>query len=254
MLTLTVEFGYTQGWPLTDFNTVISIAFGYVFITMIATGVMKAGVPALDPWPLKFFYNISQIFACAYFSIEAFMIAYRNSYSFACNNYDQENPAVANLMWLFYVSKIWDFWDTVFIVLGKKWKQLSFLHVYHHFSVLLICWIQLNFLYDGDIYLFIMLNAFIHTVMYTYYFICMHTKKPETGKSLPIWWKSSLTIMQMIQFITLMGSGVYTYMNECEGNNDRVSSLCVWYTASLLLLFAVFFVGSYAKKSKRKKD
>ncbi len=181
------------------------------------------------------------------------MVAYRNSYGFACNAYDQENPAMANLMWLFYVSKIWDFWDTVFIVLGKKWKQLSFLHVYHHFSVLLICWVQLRFFYDGDIYLFIMLNAFIHTVMYTYYFICMHTKDPETGKSLSIWWKSFLTIMQMMQFVTLMGSGVYTYMNECEGNNQRVSSMCVWYTGTLLALFVTFFVRSYLKPNKRRK-
>lgn len=201
---------------------------------------------------LKFVYNICQIFICAYFSVEAFMIAYRNSYSFACNSYDQNNPAVANLMWLFYLSKIFDFFDTVFIVLGKKWKQLSFLHVYHHFSVLLICWLQLKVLYDGDSYLFIMLNAFIHTVMYTYYFICMHTKNPETGKSLPIWWKSSLTMMQMIQFMTLMSSGVYAYLNDCDGYNHQVSSLCVWYTASLLLLFAVFFVGSYGKKKRKK--
>jgi len=244
--------GFTKGWPLTDFSAAITIALVYVFITIIATAFMKAGIPALDPYPIKFIYNVSQIFACAYFSVEAFMIAYRNSYSFACNTYDKENPAVANLMWLFYVSKIWDFWDTAFIVLGKKWKQLSFLHVYHHFSVLLICWLQLNVLYDGDSYLFIMLNAFIHTVMYSYYFVCMHTKNPETGKILPIWWKSSLTMMQMVQFVTLMGNGAYAYLNECESYNHKVSFFCVWYTSSLLLLFGIFFVGSYGKKSKRK--
>ena len=32
--------------------------------------------------------------------------------------------------------------------------------------------------FDGDIYLTIFLNGLIHTVMYTYYFVSMHTKIP----------------------------------------------------------------------------
>ena len=43
--------------------------------------------------------------------------------------------------------------------------------------------------YDGDVYLTIVLNGFIHTVMYTYYFVSMHTKD--------IWWKKYLTLMQV---------------------------------------------------------
>jgi len=27
-------------------------------------------------------------------------------------------------LWLFYVSKVFDFFDTLFIVLGKKWSQV----------------------------------------------------------------------------------------------------------------------------------
>eukprot|EP00980_Cylindrotheca_fusiformis_P031102 scaffold25830_cov162-Cylindrotheca_fusiformis.AAC.3 len=246
--------GYTEGWPLTDFYTVLSIAVGYVVITIAASIVIQAtNVPAVDPHGLKFLYNLSQILLCSYFSIEAFLIAYRNSYTFACNEYNQLDPKCAKLMYLFYLSKIWDFWDTIFIVLGKKWNQLSFLHVYHHFSVFLICWLQLNALYDGDVYLFIMLNAFIHTVMYSYYLICMHTKDPITGTSFPIWWKSSLTIMQMIQFITLIASGLYAYTKQCIGYNQRISVLCVGYTATLLFLFALFYVAKYGKGSMKTK-
>lgn len=45
---------------------------------------------------------------------------------------------MANVLWLFYMSKILDFMDTLFIVLGKKWEQLSFLHVYHHTTIFLV--------------------------------------------------------------------------------------------------------------------
>ena len=60
---------------------------------------MKAGVPAIDPYPVKFLYNVSQIFLCAYMTIEAGLVAYRNGYSVICNVYDKENPPIANVLW-----------------------------------------------------------------------------------------------------------------------------------------------------------
>ena len=47
-------------------------------------------------------------------------------------------------MWMFYISKILDFFDTITIVLQKKWKQLSFLHVYHHSSVFMFYWLNVR--------------------------------------------------------------------------------------------------------------
>ena len=88
-------------------------------------------------------------------------------YKLVCNAYDPKNPPMANVLWLFYASKVLDFVDTFFIVIGKKWKQLSFLHVYHHTTIFLFYWLNLHVNYDGDIYLTIVLNGAIHTIMYT---------------------------------------------------------------------------------------
>jgi hypothetical protein len=240
--------GYTEGWPLTDFPTAFNIALGYVLFVLIGSLIMKLGVPAMDPYPIKFFYNVSQIMLCAYMTIEAGLLAYRNGYSvLPCNPYDTEHPPVANVLWLFYISKVWDFWDTIFIVIGKKWRQLSFLHVYHHTTIFLFYWLNSHVNYDGDVYLTIVLNGFIHTVMYTYYFICMHTKVPETGKSLPIWWKSSLTLMQMVQFITMMSQGSYLVATQCPTISIKVIIAYIVYILSLFILFAQFFMASYVK-------
>jgi elongation of very long chain fatty acids protein 4 len=210
-------------------------------------------LPAIDPYPIKFAYNVSQIMLCAYMTIEACLLAYRNGYSLTpCVGYNQDKPAIANLLWLFYVSKVWDFWDTIFIVLGKKSRQLSFLHVYHHITIFLFYWLNANVFYDGDIYLTIALNGFIHTVMYTYYFICMHTKDPSTGKSLPIWWKSSLTMLQLFQFITMMSQGSYLVINGCDEISVRVTYTYVAYILSLFFLFMQFYVESYIKPKKKK--
>uniref|UniRef100_A0A7S4JGP6 Elongation of fatty acids protein n=2 Tax=Odontella aurita TaxID=265563 RepID=A0A7S4JGP6_9STRA len=245
--------GYTEGWFLTDFRTAGSIALAYVAFVVIGSAVMKSGVAAMDPYPIKFFYNVSQIMLCAYMTIEGFLLAYRNGYTcLPCIDIDTKNPPLANLLWLFYVSKVWDFWDTIFIVLGKKWRQLSFLHVYHHTTIFLFYWLNAHVNFDGDIYLTIVLNGFIHTVMYTYYFICMHTKDPKTGKSLPIWWKSSLTLMQLIQFITMMSQATYLLVTGCQKTGLRVVSVYFVYILSLFFLFAQFYVASYTKKPKKK--
>jgi len=247
--------GFTQGWPLTDFATAITIAIAYLAFVLLGSLVMKgANVPAFDPYPIKFIYNVSQIMLCAYMTIEASLLAYRNDYSMKpCIAYSRDNPVIANLLWLFYVSKVWDFWDTIFIVLGKKWRQLSFLHVYHHTTIFLFYWLNTIMNYDADIYLTIILNGFIHTVMYTYYFICMHTRDPKTGKSIPIWWKSSLTMMQLFQFVTMMSQGIYLLFTGCNQTSPRVVVAYVVYILSLFFLFAQFFVASYMKKPKKSK-
>src|SRR3546814_19628360 len=68
-------------------------------------------------YALKFVYNIVQVMLCSYMCIEAVMLAFRNNYTLLpCEPFDHENPKVANLLWLFYVSKILDFCDTFFIV------------------------------------------------------------------------------------------------------------------------------------------
>lgn len=247
--------GYTKGWEFTEFRTAISIAFAYLAFVIIGSKIMKSGaLPAMDPYPIKFFYNVSQIFLCAYMTIEAAMIAYRNGYGLVCNDYNRDDPPMANLLWLFYASKIWDFWDTIFIVLGKKWRQLSFLHVYHHFTIFLFYWLNSKAQYDGDVYLTIVLNGFIHTVMYTYYFICMHTKDPKTGKSLNIWWKSSLTMMQLFQFISMMSQATYLLINSesCPGNSFRNTATYFVYIMTLFFLFSQFFVASYMKPKGKK--
>jgi GNS1/SUR4 family len=80
----------------------------------------------------------------------------------------------------------------------------------------------------------------------------MHTKVPETGKSLPIWWKSSLTMMQLIQFVTMMSQGTYLLYHQCAHVSGRVAAAYVVYILSLFVLFAQFFVSSYMTKPVKK--
>jgi elongation of very long chain fatty acids protein 4 len=103
----------------------------------------------------------------------------------------------------------------------------------------------MNVGYDGDVYLTIVLNGLIHTVMYTYYFVSLHTKE--------IWWKSALTMSQMVQFVLMNAQAGYLVYYGCNKYPMRIIWAYLYYIVSLLALFAHFFVLSYVMKGSSKK-
>ncbi|ETP48749.1 hypothetical protein F442_05589 [Phytophthora nicotianae P10297] len=172
-------------YPLADFASVLAICVGYILFVVFGSALMKLGIPAIKTSPIQFIYNPIQVIACSYMFMETAIQAYRNGYSPApCNAFKADDPVMGNVLYFFYLSKMLDLCDTVFIVVGKKWRQLSFLHVYHHLSVLIIYYIVFRVAQDGDSYASVVLNGFVHTIMYTYYFVSAHTRD--------IWWKALL--------------------------------------------------------------
>ena len=223
---------------------------------------------------------------CSYMCIEAGVRAYSAGYSILpCNKFNHSDPPIAFILYVFYISKILDFLDTFFIIAEKRWKQLSFLHVYHHFSIFLVSfitfartrnrsswmrlidlsnmtaiiwklnlflciacqfyWLNLNVGYDGDVYVTIVLNGLIHTVMYTYYFVSLHTRD--------IWWKSALTMCQMVQFVLMNAQAMYLISTKCTEFPRNITIAYGYYIVTLLLLFAHFFVTSYVIGGSKKK-
>lgn len=236
----------TENWPLAKFETASLIAIGYLSFVILGMFIMPFLPSVTGLYPFKFVYNIIQVMLCSYMCIEAGVRAYYAGYTLLpCQNFEQETPVMGFILYVFYLSKILDFLDTVFIILEKRWKQLSFLHVYHHTSIFLFYWLNLNVGYDGDVYLTIVLNGLIHTIMYTYYFVSLHTKE--------IWWKSALTMSQMIQFVCMNAQAVYLLVNGCKTCPVNIVKLYLVYILTLLFLFANFYVASYMGKSNSKK-
>ena len=86
----------------------------------------------------------------------------------------------------FYYSKYVEYLDTVWLVL--KGKPVSFLQTFHHFGAPWDIYLGLTFQNEG-LWIFMFLNAFIHTVMYTYYALT------AAGVSYPA--KPLITLMQV---------------------------------------------------------
>ena len=57
---------------------------------------------------------------------------------------------LASVCWWYYFSKFIDFFDTLFFILRKKTKQVTFLHVYHHTTMPTLWWIGVKWVPGGQ--------------------------------------------------------------------------------------------------------
>ncbi|KAG5487120.1 hypothetical protein LSCM1_07793 [Leishmania martiniquensis] len=97
--------------------------------------------------------------------------------------------------WVFihYVTKFLDMFDTYCMVLRKKEEQLSFLHIYHHATIGPIWGLLLHHgIANGTAFFGAWINSAVHALMYLHY---LYT---SLGYTNPL--KKYLTQLQMTQF------------------------------------------------------
>jgi elongation of very long chain fatty acids protein 4 len=194
---------------------------------------------------LQAIYNPLQVILCGYMIKLAIEEYIRQGYQFIGNPFNTQAAGMASVVYIFYLSKIFDFADTVFIVLRRKWDQLSFLHVYHHCTIFMFYWLNINAGYDGDVYYTVVLNSFVHLIMYFYYFL-------RTFKiTVPIVLKKMVTHLQMFQFVTMMAQAIYILATHAPYPN-RITWTYFIYIATLYVLFDSFRRASYSSKKALK--
>jgi len=151
---------------------------------------------------------------------------------------------------LFALSKFPELIDTAFLVI--KGKNVLFLHWYHHISVLLYCWYVTQERYPATP--FACINAFVHSVMYYYYFRMAQGVKPAFEKL--------VTQIQLIQMaMGMMFTAVFMYYHyssptTCAGGHYVQSRGVLHQTwiatgvmyLSYFVLFAILYIKRYCSK------
>lgn len=160
---------------------------------------------------------------------------------------------IAKLIWLFYVSKVVEWMDTVIMLLKQNYHQVSFLHVYHHTTIFALWWLASLAAPGGESYYSAMVNSGIHVVMYGYYFLTLLFPSGPVRSVLNTF-KFVITKGQMTQFAFNCLQSAYdlVWVPRAELKySARLLNILFWYMISLLALFGNFLVKNNTKKHHR---
>ncbi|SPP80763.1 elongation of very long chain fatty acids protein AAEL008004 [Drosophila guanche] len=190
-------------------------------------------------------YNFFQVALSVWMVYEGVVIW--RTYSWRCQPVDwSRTPKAyreARVVYVYYMAKITELLDTIFFVLRKNDRQVTFLHVYHHTVMPMISWGTSKY-YPGGHGTFIgMINSFVHIIMYSYYFLSAFG--PQMQKYL--WWKKYITNLQMIQFCCAFIHQTQLLYTDC--GYPRWS---VCFTLPNAVFFYFLFNDFYQKSYKKK--
>ncbi|EDX10035.1 elongation of very long chain fatty acids protein 4 isoform X2 [Drosophila simulans] len=232
----------TQNWPLvkSPWNIIALLAI-YLLMVRYAPKWTARYKPLQLRVPL-FCHSLAMIFLNAYICLEFLTASLSLGYNFACQqmSHDPHEIRIAAAFWWFYISKILEFADTAFFILRHKWNQLSFLHVYHHSTMFLFCWIYVKWLPTGSIFFPSMINSFVHVIMYSYY--ALSVLGPRVQKFL--WWKRYLTGLQLVQFTIILFWTLQLVYRGCE-YGKWLAPIGAAYMVPFLFMFGRFYAQKY---------
>ncbi|EFA77110.1 GNS1/SUR4 family protein [Heterostelium album PN500] len=235
-----------------------------IYLTTVYSIKFFMSSPKLKGWNLRGFSALHNLILCVWSLImvlgvtyDAFQLAFNSEYGvdgFFCS--PKSNPISGRIFYwhyLYFVSKFYEFIDTIIIVLKKK--PLIFLHIWHHSIVVLIVWTWLpGGVSYGSIGLFA--NTLVHVFMYYYYF------RTAWNPSVRIWWKSYLTSGQLFQFTMSFVLSIPFLLKDIVINeNGVISHNCVGWGAFMftmfnnlffLILFMNFYIKTYIQRPKSK--
>ncbi|XP_013782145.2 elongation of very long chain fatty acids protein AAEL008004-like [Limulus polyphemus] len=240
----------TSSWPLIGSPfPMISIIASYVyFVKVFGPAWMKNKKP-FSIERVIILYNIIQVILSAFFFLYGGSVTYFSpNYSLFCQpiSYatDPETMKFVNLGWYYLLLKIFEFTDTIFFILRKKFSHVSALHVVHHSSVAWAIWIGMKFGAGGHNAFFPFINCFVHMIMYAYY--CLAAIGPHMKPYL--WWKKYLTMLQMAQFVVAFIHGLLPLYFDCDFPPGFVYVI-IGNAALFLVMFSNFYRKAYRKNN-----
>lgn len=241
-----------MGWIFAP-KTILGSSLVYLVIVKVLHSFMKNRDPVSCATAMRV-YNIAQVVVCGY------MTQGLVSELWKVGGWTQIVPGVlvpnafgwnapilqshAHFIYVHYLSKFLDWFDTFFIVLRKKDAQLSFLHVYHHATIGPIWGLLLYVGFGGGTCMFgALLNSFVHVLMYTHYFVTSFGIKNP--------FKKQLTMTQITQFYLCIFHAASAIVVE-HVFPLALAVLQVCYHISMIILFSQFFWKMFKAKPAEK--
>ncbi|GFS15800.1 elongation of very long chain fatty acids protein [Elysia marginata] len=221
----------TKDWPLIEspVPTVVTVA-GYFFIVWAGPKVMENRKP-VNLGHLLTAYNFLLVALSSYMTYEFAMSAYLAGYSLGCQSVDYSWSPLAL---------------RVFFILRKKNNQLTFLHVFHHGTMIFNWWLCVRFVPGGCSFFHAMLNSFVHVIMYSYYGLSALGPRVQPF----LWWKRYVTWIQVTQFVVVLIHSLNIAL-FCDFNKF-LSGLASTYAIIMIVLFSNYYYQQFMRSKKTK--
>ena len=206
---------------MVDFTSLLSSATCYATLFLFC-------FPSLQ---ILVIYN----FGCAAISLYT-LIGFGRNLIASDDIYSKEsNGSLKDVFFWYWITKMVELFDTVFMVLRHKRRQISVLHVYHHASMLLLSDLAYHHFPWTAIAVILALNALVHVVLYFYYGLsALYPDKPPP-------WKRRVTELQILQFFIDLIYGTIGYLYH---------GFCIYgiiYGLLMVYLFLNFYYHAYLK-------
>eukprot|EP00160_Parvularia_atlantis_P018953 Unigene7225_Nuclearia_a/m.22182 Unigene7225_Nuclearia_a/g.22182 ORF Unigene7225_Nuclearia_a/g.22182 Unigene7225_Nuclearia_a/m.22182 type:complete len:297 (+) Unigene7225_Nuclearia_a:634-1524(+) len=227
---------------LVSYEVMGAAALGYLLSIVVLRAVMEH-FDKLDPKRFMQLYNTAQVALCAYMVVGFAQAQFALTNPYGINH--AFNAATEWFMLVHYLSKYLDFFDTWIMIVKKSERQLNFLHVYHHTSILLIWGFLLHLGQgNGTAYFGAFINSVIHLIMYSHY---LWTSFGYTNP-----FKMVVTLAQLAQFWICIGHSLMAVIYE-RVLMPELAYLQFAYHITMIVLFNDFFSKTYKKGDKRDK-
>ncbi|XP_032913946.1 elongation of very long chain fatty acids protein 4-like isoform X4 [Catharus ustulatus] len=222
----------TDPWPLVYSPVPVTLVFtSYLLLVALGPSCMRQ-CRQLQLRALLLAYNLAMVALSSYMFYEFLVTSVLANYSYLCQPVDYSRSELGM---------------RVFLILRKKQEQVTFLHVYHHGSMLFNWWSGVKYVPGGQAFFIGMLNSFVHIFMYGYY--ALASLGPQMRPYL--WWKRYLTILQLCQFVAVAAHSSYNLFTECPFP-DGFNTAVFLYSLSLLALFLHFYYRTYIRGKREK--
>jgi len=153
------------------------------------------------------------------------------------------------LSYMYHLNKVLDLMDTIFFVLRKKQRQITFLHVFHHVFMVFTSHMLIRFYgFGGHVFLICMFNVLVHIVMYGYYYASSQSQNVQES----LWWKKYLTLGQLVQFLLMFLHCMYTYFQPNCSASRGVIYVISSASAFMFLMFTKFYIKTYIRPKEVK--
>jgi len=229
---------------------IMTISFSYwLFVRILGPSMMKNR----EPFDLRSLMLLHNSFLIGVNGVGFFVALWITDMMKECwdcgpvdpNSSDLKKNLTVYLGYIYFLTKIVDFGDTIFFVLRKRFHQATFLHVFHHGIMPVVGFIGLKFHPGGYSGFLPCINILIHAVMYSYY--ALACAGPEMRKYL--WWKKYITQIQMVQFVLVFFHAMNAILNPSCQWPLVLAVLEALHAVLFFFLFYSFYRRAYGSKA-----